>query len=224
MQELRAKTQARDENQARIDAKIQAREAAKLMEAERRAAENAEKENAAVAADAAKDGDEDDEDEDDLFGENEDDEKEDAGETAPSQQQENEVAGQPEVRSFVKSLGCGTHVIIFRSTYGQTSPMKTIRRKKMGREKLNRITMDKRAKMRPVRIYQMWRWQTSLWIQMSLRFLPRQQPLNGDSTSMTTTMKKISWSVMLYACVTIISCPRLVLAMADSLPVSQLPL
>lgn len=100
MQELRAKTQARDENQARIDSKIQAKEAAKLLEAERRAAENAEKEKAAVAADAAKDADDEDDDQDDLFGDNEDDEKEDRGDNVLSQQPENEAPAQQEVRQF----------------------------------------------------------------------------------------------------------------------------
>jgi membrane protein involved in colicin uptake len=101
MQELRAKTQARDENQARIDSKIQAKEAAKLLEAERRAAENAEKEKAAAAADAAKEagGEDEDEDEDDLFGENEDDENEneDGRENAQPPQEANETADQTQV-------------------------------------------------------------------------------------------------------------------------------
>lgn len=103
MQELRAKMQARDENQARIDAKIQAKEAAKLLEAERRAAENAEKEKAAAAADAAKEagGDEGEDDEDDLFGENEDEEDEDAAATSQPAQEMNEGPEQPEVCLFV---------------------------------------------------------------------------------------------------------------------------
>jgi hypothetical protein len=102
MQELRTKTQARDENQARIDAKIQAKEAAKLLEAERRATENAEKEKAAAAADAAKeaDGDHGEDDEDDLFGENEEEEDEDAPGASQPVQETNEAAEQPEVCSF----------------------------------------------------------------------------------------------------------------------------
>lgn len=106
MQELRAKTQARDENQARIDAKIQAKEAAKLLEAERRAAENAEKEKAAAAADAAKeaDGDHGEEDEDDLFGENEDEEDEDAAGASQPAPETNEAPEQPEVCSSTRRL------------------------------------------------------------------------------------------------------------------------
>lgn len=102
MQELRAKTQARDENQARIDAKIQAKEAAKLLEAERRAAENAEKEKAAAAADAAKEagGDDGEDDEDDLFGENEEEDDEEAPAASQPRAETHEPAEQPEVSPF----------------------------------------------------------------------------------------------------------------------------
>lgn len=105
MQELRAKTQARDENQARIDAKIQAKEAAKLLEAERRAAENAEKEKAAAAADAAKEagGDEGEDDEDDLFGENEEEDDEEAAVTSQPRQETHEPE-QPEASSSLQLL------------------------------------------------------------------------------------------------------------------------
>lgn len=190
MQDLRAKTQARDENQARIDAKIQAREAAKLMEAERRAAENAEKEKAAVAADAAKDGDDEDDDDDDLFGENEDDEKEDA-DAVP--QPANDVVEQPEVSPL--SLQAAEKLILrcLRSTYGQTSRMMSLTKKReKDKARLGQTTIRKTVK-RSVRIYQMWKWQTSIWARMFPLCLPLlRQRHSGALTSMMMTTRKIS--------------------------------
>jgi hypothetical protein len=209
-QELRAKMQIKDENQARIDAKIQAKEAAKLAAAERRAAENAQKEKAAEEADAAKhaDGDDDDdEDEDDLFGDNEEDDNNDNNDNDRTadhiQEQVAQTVEQPPVRVFIRCMMRISLITLHgRSMYGQpnrmtTMTMTTTTRMRMQRVKATttEISACRLLRLKSLRTTTCHNQAMRRNRQMALSVLSQLNLLSlcGDSTWMMMTMRKISF-------------------------------
>ena len=204
--------QIKDENQARIDAKIQAKEAAKLAAAERRAAENAQKEKAAEEADAAKhaDGDDDeDEDEDDLFGDNEEDDNNDNNDNNDNdrtadhiQEQVAQTVEQPPVRVFIRCMMRISLITLHgRSMYGQPNRMTTMTMTTTTRMRMQRVKATT-TEISACRLLRLKSLRTTKCHNQAMRRNRQMAPLLslrnllslcGDSTWMMMTMRKPSF-------------------------------